>query len=223
MTSWTALPCQYPDRKNWTTWRILSGTGQFLSYLYRACGLLTLGDWPTLPSLPPSLPSSLPPSFFCSYVGMGAALMTFLAIMGVWFFQIDVSGRRREGGRGGGGWREGGPVWREKVSLCGCGRTRRKETKEDRDCPQAPNTPITLLPSLPPSLSSLQPSSERLPFHDVVLKSFIMAVTIVVVAVPEGLPLAVTISLAYSTKKVSPPRPPFLLPSSPPSLTSLIS
>jgi hypothetical protein len=37
---------------------------------------------------------------------MGAALMTFLAIMGVWFFQIDVSGRRREGGRGGG--REGG-------------------------------------------------------------------------------------------------------------------
>jgi cation transport ATPase len=35
-----------------------------------------------------------------------------------------------------------------------------------------------------------------------VLKAFIMAVTIVVVAVPEGLPLAVTISLAYSTKKV---------------------
>lgn len=35
----------------------------------------------------------------------------------------------------------------------------------------------------------------------VILKAFIMAVTIVVVAVPEGLPLAVTISLAYSTKK----------------------
>ncbi|CAM9402483.1 unnamed protein product, partial [Phaeothamnion confervicola] len=35
-----------------------------------------------------------------------------------------------------------------------------------------------------------------------VLHAFIMAVTIVVVAVPEGLPLAVTISLAYSTKKM---------------------
>jgi len=34
------------------------------------------------------------------------------------------------------------------------------------------------------------------------LDSFIMAVTIVVVAVPEGLPLAVTISLAYSTQKM---------------------
>ena len=32
--------------------------------------------------------------------------------------------------------------------------------------------------------------------------AFIMAVTIVVVAIPEGLPLAVTISLAYSTKKM---------------------
>ena len=40
------------------------------------------------------------------------------------------------------------------------------------------------------------------PLYDVVLRAFIMAVTIVVVAVPEGLPLAVTISLAYSTKKV---------------------
>lgn len=35
-----------------------------------------------------------------------------------------------------------------------------------------------------------------------VLKAFIMAVTIVVVAVPEGLPLAVTLSLAYSTQKM---------------------
>jgi P-type Ca2+ transporter type 2C len=35
-----------------------------------------------------------------------------------------------------------------------------------------------------------------------VLHAFIIAVTIVVVAVPEGLPLAVTISLAYSTKKM---------------------
>lgn len=32
------------------------------------------------------------------------------------------------------------------------------------------------------------------------LEFFIFAVTIVVVAVPEGLPLAVTISLAYSMK-----------------------
>ncbi|GMH91575.1 hypothetical protein TrVE_jg5534 [Triparma verrucosa] len=35
-----------------------------------------------------------------------------------------------------------------------------------------------------------------------VLEAFIIAVTIVVVAVPEGLPLAVTISLAFSTKKM---------------------
>jgi calcium-translocating P-type ATPase len=34
------------------------------------------------------------------------------------------------------------------------------------------------------------------------LEAFIICVTIVVVAVPEGLPLAVTISLAYSTKKM---------------------
>ena len=34
------------------------------------------------------------------------------------------------------------------------------------------------------------------------VEAFIMAVTIVVVAIPEGLPLAVTISLAYSTKKM---------------------
>eukprot|EP01036_Dinobryon_divergens_P029362 gene29362-38444_t len=35
-----------------------------------------------------------------------------------------------------------------------------------------------------------------------VIKAFIMGVTIVVVAVPEGLPLAVTLSLAYSTQKM---------------------
>lgn len=35
-----------------------------------------------------------------------------------------------------------------------------------------------------------------------VLDAFIIAVTIIVVAIPEGLPLAVTISLAYSTKKM---------------------
>ena len=34
------------------------------------------------------------------------------------------------------------------------------------------------------------------------VEAFIMGVTIVVVAIPEGLPLAVTISLAYSTKKM---------------------
>lgn len=38
--------------------------------------------------------------------------------------------------------------------------------------------------------------------HEFVLKAFIMGVTIVVVAVPEGLPLAVTLSLAYSTQKM---------------------
>ncbi len=35
-----------------------------------------------------------------------------------------------------------------------------------------------------------------------VLNAFIIAVTIIVVAVPEGLPLAVTISLAYSVSKM---------------------
>ncbi len=37
---------------------------------------------------------------------------------------------------------------------------------------------------------------------DAILQYFIIAVTVVVVAVPEGLPLAVTISLAYSMKKM---------------------
>ena len=35
-----------------------------------------------------------------------------------------------------------------------------------------------------------------------IITAFIMAVTIIVVAIPEGLPLAVTIALAYSTKKM---------------------
>mmetsp|Transcript_5216 Transcript_5216/g.8033 ORF Transcript_5216/g.8033 Transcript_5216/m.8033 type:complete len:1046 (-) Transcript_5216:76-3213(-) len=42
----------------------------------------------------------------------------------------------------------------------------------------------------------------NLNIFEVVLKAFIMAVTIVVVAVPEGLPLAVTLSLAFSTQKM---------------------
>lgn len=35
-----------------------------------------------------------------------------------------------------------------------------------------------------------------------VLNAFIIAITVIVVAVPEGLPLAVTISLAYSVSKM---------------------
>jgi Ca2+ transporting ATPase len=35
-----------------------------------------------------------------------------------------------------------------------------------------------------------------------ILNSFIIGVTIVIVAVPEGLPLAVTISLAFSVSKM---------------------
>jgi magnesium-transporting ATPase (P-type) len=34
------------------------------------------------------------------------------------------------------------------------------------------------------------------------LKFFIIAITVVVVAIPEGLPLSVTLSLAYSVKKM---------------------
>jgi Ca2+-transporting ATPase len=36
----------------------------------------------------------------------------------------------------------------------------------------------------------------------IVLNAFIIAVTVIVVAVPEGLPLAVTISLAFSVSKM---------------------
>jgi len=43
---------------------------------------------------------------------------------------------------------------------------------------------------------------EHVTLVEYLLKAFIMAVTIVVVAVPEGLPLAVTLSLAYSTQKM---------------------
>lgn len=43
---------------------------------------------------------------------------------------------------------------------------------------------------------------DYIPLPKFVLKAFIMAVTIVVVAVPEGLPLAVTLSLAFSSSKM---------------------
>ena len=47
------------------------------------------------------------------------------------------------------------------------------------------------------------PAEERsATMFDTALEAFIIGVTIVVVAVPEGLPLAVTISLAYSTMKM---------------------
>jgi Ca2+ transporting ATPase len=36
----------------------------------------------------------------------------------------------------------------------------------------------------------------------VLIEAFMIAVTIIVVAVPEGLPLAVTIALAYSVGKM---------------------
>ena len=39
-------------------------------------------------------------------------------------------------------------------------------------------------------------------FLGYLIEAFIIAVTIIVVAIPEGLPLAVTISLAYSTMKM---------------------
>ena len=45
-------------------------------------------------------------------------------------------------------------------------------------------------------------SREGKSLTDALVEAFIMAVTIVVVAVPEGLPLAVTLSLAYSTQKM---------------------
>ena len=48
----------------------------------------------------------------------------------------------------------------------------------------------------------MEPTLRPLGLFQTILDAFIMAVTIVVVAIPEGLPLAVTISLAYSTKKM---------------------
>jgi Ca2+-transporting ATPase len=47
---------------------------------------------------------------------------------------------------------------------------------------------------------NLKPDQHQL--SEGLIGAFVLAVTIVVVAIPEGLPLAVTISLAYSTKKM---------------------
>ena len=48
--------------------------------------------------------------------------------------------------------------------------------------------------------SGLKPSQKHI--IKGVISAFILSVTVVVVAIPEGLPLAVTISLAYSSKKM---------------------
>jgi len=59
------------------------------------------------------------------------------------------------------------------------------------------------------TINSTQPDDTRLPmgecfspYFKVLMKAFILGITVLVVAVPEGLPLAVTISLAYSVKKM---------------------
>lgn len=51
-------------------------------------------------------------------------------------------------------------------------------------------------------VASIWLRNDGLEVLDGFVEAFIMGVTIVVVAIPEGLPLAVTISLAYSTKKM---------------------
>ena len=56
--------------------------------------------------------------------------------------------------------------------------------------------------TIPPPTSTSTPTAHHATIFDFVLHAFIVAVTIVVVAVPEGLPLAVTLSLAYSTQKM---------------------
>lgn len=52
-----------------------------------------------------------------------------------------------------------------------------------------------------PTLSA-QPSAFNLPFLAYLLQSLMLAVTLIVVAVPEGLPMAVTLSLAYSMRRM---------------------
>jgi P-type E1-E2 ATPase len=97
------------------------------------------------------------------------------------------------------------------------GRTRAKLTQESEDTPLQEKLDIlagqigqlgmgmaaaTFLAMM--TIWFLYPASrhEGVTVFDYMLKAFIMAVTIVVVAVPEGLPLAVTLSLAYSTQKM---------------------
>jgi magnesium-transporting ATPase (P-type) len=51
-------------------------------------------------------------------------------------------------------------------------------------------------------ISDLIPDGWSMKFVQEVLKYLILAVSIIVVAIPEGLPLAVTLSLAYSVKQM---------------------
>lgn len=51
-------------------------------------------------------------------------------------------------------------------------------------------------------ISDLIPNGWSNKFIEEVLRYLILAVSIVVVAIPEGLPLAVTLSLAYSVKQM---------------------
>merc|ERR1712159_622305 len=67
----------------------------------------------------------------------------------------------------------------------------------------------TFDPNDPINANVTQPADTRLPvgeclspYFKVLMKAFILGITVLVVAVPEGLPLAVTISLAYSVKKM---------------------
>lgn len=51
-------------------------------------------------------------------------------------------------------------------------------------------------------ISDLIPNGWNPTFIEEILKYLILGVSIIVVAIPEGLPLAVTLSLAYSVKQM---------------------
>jgi magnesium-transporting ATPase (P-type) len=51
-------------------------------------------------------------------------------------------------------------------------------------------------------ISNIIPNGWKAEYIGEILKYLILAVSIVVVAIPEGLPLAVTLSLAYSVKQM---------------------